>query len=116
MFDSVKNLFKKKKNEGEKDKEKDKEEDKEKDKEKDKEISGEEKKVEKALEELIQNSNSEQNTTAKSFNSSIYYLENIQVERRIISEILKDEINSVDPVEMFRNFYVKIQNWKYPFL
>jgi hypothetical protein len=95
MFDSVKNMFKKIKNDSEKDKDKD----------------NCDKKEEKALEDLIQNSNSDQTTNSKSFSSS-FYLENIEVERKILNEILKDEMNSVNPNELFEKFKVKLSKWK----
>jgi hypothetical protein len=95
MFDSVKNMFKKKKPEAEKEKD----------------FAGDDKKTEKALDELIQNSSSEQNTTSKSSSSS-FYLENIEVERRILSEILKDEINNVDQLQLLEKFMVKLKKWK----
>jgi hypothetical protein len=98
MFDSVKNIFKKKKQEPEK--------------EKDNDLVTDDKKTEKALDELIQSSNSEQNTTSKSISSSSFYLENIEVERRILSEILKDDLNSVDPNKLYEKFASKISKWK----
>lgn len=96
MFDSLKNVFKKKKGD---------------EKDKEKEIASDDKKTEKALDELIQSSNSDQNTTSKSTSSS-FYLENIEVERRILSEILKAEINNVDPIQLYEKFYTKLKNWK----
>ena len=96
MFDSVINIFKKKKDGPEKDKEQDKED----------------KKTEKHLDDLIQNTNSEQNTTSKSSSSSFYLLENIELERRIFTEVLNEEINSVDPIKLYEKFASKLQNWK----
>jgi len=95
MFDSVKNIFKKKKTDTDNDKDK----------------APSDKKEEKALDDLIQSSNSDQNTTSKSMSSS-FYLDNIEVERKILNEILKDEMNSVDPNELFEKFKVKLSKWK----
>ena len=95
MFDSMKNLFKKKKNEGEK------------------EIAEtDDLKVEKQLDNLMKSSNSDQNTTSKSGSSS-FYLENIDAERKILSVILKIEnINAIDPIKLYEKFSIKIKNWK----
>lgn len=96
MFDSVINIFKKKKDVPEKDKEQDKEE----------------KKSEKQLDEMMQNTNSDQNTTSKSSSSSFYLLENIEIERQIFSEVLNDEINSVDPIKLYEKFTIKLKDWQ----
>jgi len=79
-------------------------------KKKKKEQDKEEKKSEKQFDDLLQNS--EQNTTSKS-SSSFYLLENIEIERRIITEVLNDEINSVDPIKLYEKFASKLQNWNY---
>jgi hypothetical protein len=80
--------------------------------EKEKEVSKDDKKTEKQLDELIQSSSSDQNTTSKSHSSS-FYLDNIEVERRILSEILKEDMNDVDPSKLYDKFVVKIKNWNY---
>ena len=95
MFDSMKNLFKKKKND-------------------EKEVVDEKVKdnAEKQLDELIQSSSSDQNTTSKSSSTS-FYLENIEAERKILSVTLKNEnINAVDPLKLYEKFFDKIKNWK----
>jgi len=72
--------------------------------------------AEKQLDDLIQSTNgSDQNTASKSSSSfsGSFYFENLEVERRIISEILKEELNSVDPVQLYDKFSAKIKNWNY---
>jgi len=87
---------------------------KEKGEDKSKESDKEEKKAEKQLDELIQSSsNSERDTASSKSASSSFYFDNIEIERRIISEILKDELNSVDPIKLYEQFALKLKNWNY---
>jgi len=80
--------------------------------EKEKEVNNQDKTTEKHVDDLIQSSNSDQNTTSKSTSSS-FYLDNISIERRILSEILKEEINAVDTNNLYEKFVSKLKSWSY---